>query len=41
LVTGEGYVDGTLVDANTVDLCYRHVTPASAVVACNKWVRQK
>jgi len=40
-VTGEGYIDGVVTDANTMDICYRHVLPASAVVACNKWIRQK
>jgi hypothetical protein len=40
-VTGEGYIDGVVTDANTMDICYRHVLPGSAVVACNQWVRQK
>ena len=40
-VSGEGYIDGVVVDANTMDICYRHVLPGSAVVACNQWVRQK
>ena len=40
-VSGEGYIDGVVVDANTMDICYRHVLPGSAVGACNQWVRQK
>lgn len=40
-VGGEGYIDGVVVNANTMDVCYRHVLPGSAVVACNQWVRQK
>ena len=40
-VTGEGYIDGVVTDANTMDICYRHVLPGSAVVACNQWVRKK
>jgi hypothetical protein len=40
-VTGEGYIDGVVINANTMDVCYRHVLPGSAVVACNQWVRQK
>lgn len=40
-VTGEGYIDGVVTNANTMDICYRHVLPGSAVVACNQWVRQK
>lgn len=40
-VNGEGYIDGVVVNANTMDICYRHVLPGSAVVACNQWVRQK
>lgn len=40
-VTGEGYIDGVVTSANTMDICYRHVLPGSAVVACNQWVRQK
>jgi hypothetical protein len=36
IVDEDGFLDGTVVDANTLDLCYRHITPASAVVACDR-----
>jgi hypothetical protein len=38
---GPGYVDGVVTDANTMEICYRHVLPGSAVVGCNQLVRQK
>ncbi len=35
MADSDGYFDGTLVDANTVDYCYRHISPGSIVVACS------
>jgi hypothetical protein len=40
-VTQDGFIDAVLTDPNTMDICYRHVEPASAVVAFNHMVRQK
>jgi len=37
----EGIMDGVVVDANTIQLCYRQVSPAVAVVACNELKRQR
>jgi hypothetical protein len=34
MVDDDGFLDGTMVDANTIDVCYRHITANSAVVAC-------
>lgn len=37
----DGTFDGTIVDADTLDYCYTHVTPTSRAVACGLLVRQK
>jgi len=37
----EGILDGVVVNANTIQLCYRQVSPAVAVVACNELKRQR
>jgi hypothetical protein len=35
MADSDGYFDGTVIDANTIDYCYRHITPGSTVVACS------
>lgn len=40
MADSDGYMDATLVDANTIDYCYRHITPGSVVVACNVMKRE-
>jgi hypothetical protein len=40
MADSDGYFDATLVDADTVDYCYRHITPNSAVVACSVMKRE-
>lgn len=37
----DGTFDGTVVDADTLDYCYVHVTPTDRAVACGLLVRQK
>ena len=37
----DGVIEGTLVDPDTIDSIYSHNNPASAVVAANRWKRQK
>lgn len=37
----DGTFDGTIVDADTLDYCYTHVTPTDRAVACGLLVRQK
>ena len=37
----EGLVDGQVVDADTIEVCYRHANAASATVGCNLMKRQK
>ena len=37
----EGLADGVVVDNDTIQMCYRHVTSATAVVSCNELKRQK
>ena len=37
----DGLIDGTVVDANTLEICYRHVTGQSAVVACARLTRKQ
>ena len=41
MVSKEGYIDGTLIDVDTIESCYRHVNPQSAVIGCNLMKRQK
>jgi len=41
LIDDDGYLDATVVDADTIEICYRHVSAASGVVACNIVKRQK
>ena len=41
MVTKEGYIDAEIVDADTIEACYRHVNAESAVVGCNLMKRQK
>ena len=41
MVSKEGYIDAQVIDADTIDACYRHVHPESAVVGCNLMKRQK
>ena len=41
MAAAEGILDGVVVDADTIQMCYRQVTPAVAVVACNEMKRQK
>ncbi len=41
MVNEVGYIDGDVVDADTLEICYRHVNASSAVVACNVWKRRK
>lgn len=40
MVDDDGYLDGTVVNVDTLDLCYRHVTAESAVVACELMFRK-
>lgn len=37
----DGTFDGTVVDNDTLDYCYVHVTPTDRAVACGLLVRQK
>lgn len=37
----QGLLDGTVVDKDTVQFCYRHTSPSTMVVACNEMKRQK
>jgi hypothetical protein len=34
MVDEDGMIDGVVIDANKIDICYRHVRPDSAVVGC-------
>ena len=40
MVDDDGMLDGTVVDGNTLEVCYRHVKSDSAVVACTRLTRQ-
>ena len=40
MADSDGYFDATLIDANTVDYCYRHITSGSTVVACSVMKRE-
>ena len=35
MVDQDGIIDGVLVDADTIDVCYREIKSASAIVSCN------
>ena len=37
----EGLLEGKLIDKDTMEIIYRHVTPADAVVAVGVWTRKK
>jgi hypothetical protein len=41
MVDDDGYIDGIVVDADRIDVCYREVYPDRAVVACESLVRKK
>jgi len=41
MVDDDGFLDGTVVNADTFDVCYRHITASSAVVACTRMLRKK
>lgn len=41
IVDDDGMVDGTVVNADTLDLCYRHVSKESALVSCLQVARKK
>jgi len=41
MVDDDGMVDGTVVNADTLDLCYRHVARESSLVACLRVARKK
>ena len=41
MVSKEGYIDAQILDADTIESCYRHVNERSAVVGCNVMKRQK
>jgi hypothetical protein len=41
MVDQDGIIDGVLVDADTLDVCYREIKPSSAVVSCNVVKRVK
>jgi len=40
MADSDGYFDATLIDANTMDYCYRHIAPGSTVVACSVMKRE-
>ncbi|MBS0542107.1 MAG: hypothetical protein JSR47_25320 [Proteobacteria bacterium] len=40
MVDDDGYIDGVVVDATTLDVCYRHVRPDSGVVGCELLKKQ-
>jgi hypothetical protein len=40
-VDTDGYFDGRIVDANTIESVYRHSTPKSSVVSVGVWARTK
>ncbi|MGZ5901609.1 MAG: hypothetical protein ACXWK3_17850 [Reyranella sp.] len=37
----DGRFDGTIVDPNTLDYCYAHITPTNRAVACGLLIREK
>ena len=40
MADSDGFLDGTLIDPNTIDYCYRHVSSGSTVVACSVMKRE-
>lgn len=41
LADGDGFLDGRIVNKNTIEIIYRHVTAKDAVVAVGVWTRRK
>lgn len=41
IVDEDGMLDGTVVNADTLDVCYRHVNKESSLVACLRVTRSK
>jgi hypothetical protein len=41
MVGKDGLLDGQIVDADTIEMCYRQVTATAAIVGCNQMKRQK
>jgi hypothetical protein len=41
MVSQEGHLDGTIIDPDTIEMCYRHANAQSAVIGCNVMKRQK
>jgi hypothetical protein len=41
MVSKEGYLDGQIIDPDTIEMCYRHANDTSAVIGCNVMKRQK
>jgi len=41
IVDEDGTFNGTVVDNDTLDFCYTHVTPTDRAVACGLLIRQK
>ena len=37
----DGTFSGTIVNADTLDYCYTHITPKDRAVACGLLVREK
>jgi len=37
----DGFLEGKIIDKDTIEIVYRHVTPADAVVAVGVWTRKK
>jgi hypothetical protein len=40
MADSDGFMDATLIDAKTIDYCYRHITSGSTVVACSEMKRE-
>jgi hypothetical protein len=40
MADSDGFMDATLIDANTIDYRYRHITSGSTVVACSVMKRE-
>ena len=41
IVDDDGFYDGVVVDADTIDLCYRQITARNASLSCAMRLRQK
>jgi len=41
LAAGNGLIDGTVVDDDTLQTCYRQASPQTFMVGCSEWKRQK